>query len=98
DPGGAAHRVDDHQSRLFGGASTNSGHFRAFGKNWFEIGCGYVPLSPRRVKPAEVRSKGRTAEQPSSTGYASKGSQAGQSRWLFLPMSNISSSARASMA
>src|SRR5215831_12731665 len=63
DPGGTAHRVGNDQGRsgLLGGGRTNSGHFRAFGKNWFEIGFSYVPLSPRRVKPAGVTEAGGTA-------------------------------------
>ena len=38
DPGRAAHRIRDDRDRPFGDASTNFSHFRAFAKNWFEIG------------------------------------------------------------
>src|ERR1700675_1572523 len=59
DPGGAAHRIGDDRGRPLGEICTNFSHFRAFAKNWFEIGLTYVPLSPRPVKPGWGKSTGR---------------------------------------
>src|ERR1019366_5489076 len=44
DPGGAANRIGDDRRGLLGEIYTNFSHFRAFAKNWFEIGLSYVPL------------------------------------------------------